>query len=71
MTGRFWPGAVVQLVIAADFSCCKPIHLTVAMGANNDLIGILRKIATSVTQNRESSNFNEDAIFSSNVFGQL
>ena len=43
-----WPGDVVQLVIAADFFCSKPVHLTVAMGANNDLFGDLRKIATLV-----------------------
>jgi hypothetical protein len=40
----------VQYVSPDDFNRCKSVHLNVALGVQKDEIGILGKIATSVTK---------------------
>lgn len=63
---RSWPVADLHGQGLAGNSRCKPVHLTVALGAQKDQSGIFRKVATSVTQNRKSSNFS-DALIASAV----
>jgi hypothetical protein len=49
MDDCFWPVADLDGHKLIERYRCKPVHLTVVLGAQKDQIWALRKIATSVT----------------------